>query len=136
MERRKQAVNSCNFIGRLTRDPEVRYSQGEKPVCVARFTLAVDRPTKKGNEREADFLTFKALGGRGEFVEKHLKKGMRIGICARAESGSYEKNGSKLYYTEFICEGFTFCDGKQGNTGPAAGGYMEPPEDYEGLPFN
>ena len=85
-------MNSCNFIGRLTRDPEVRYSQGEKPVCVARFTLAVDRPTKKGNEREADFLTFKALGGRGEFVEKHLKKGMRIGICARAESGSYEKN--------------------------------------------
>lgn len=82
------------------------------------------------------FLTFKALGGRGEFVEKHLKKGMRIGICARAESGSYEKNGSKVYYTEFICEGFTFCDGKQGNTGPAAGGYMEPPEDYEGLPFN
>lgn len=102
-------MNSCNFIGRLTRDPEVRYSQGEKPVCVARFTLAVDRPTKKG---------------------------MRIGICARAESGSYEKNGSKVYYTEFICEGFTFCDGKQGNTGPAAGGYMEPPEDYEGLPFN
>lgn len=56
-------MNSCNFIGRLTRDPEVRYSQGEKPVCVARFTLAVDRPTKKGSEREADFLTFKALGG-------------------------------------------------------------------------
>lgn len=52
MERRKKAVNSCNFIGRLTRDPEVRYSQGEKPVCVARFTLAVDRPTKRGNERE------------------------------------------------------------------------------------
>lgn len=114
----------------------MRYSQGEKPVCVARFTLAVDRPTKKGSEREADFLTFKALGGRGEFVEKHLKKGMRIGISARAESGSYEKNGSKVYYTEFICEGFTFCDGKQGNTGPAAGGYMEPPEEYEGLPFN
>lgn len=110
-------MNSCNFIGRLTRDPEVRYSQGEKPVCVARFTLAVDRPTK---ERAADFLTFKALGGRGEFVEKHLKRGMRIGICARAESGSYEKNGNKIYYTEFICEGFTFCDGKQGEHRPGS----------------
>lgn len=84
MERKEQTMNSCNFIGRLTRDPEVRYSQGEKPVCVARFTLAVDRPTKRGNEREADFLTFKALGGRGEL----------------------------------------------------AGGYMEQPEEYEGLPFN
>lgn len=128
-------MNNCNFIGRLTRDPEVRYTQGEKPICVARFTLAVDRQ-KKGNGPSADFLSFKALGVKGEFAEKYLRKGAKIGVTCRAEAGSYEKDGKKVYYTEFICEGFTFCDGKQGNTGPAAGGYMEPPEDYEGLPFN
>lgn len=64
-------MNSCDFIGRLTRDPEVRYSQGEKPVCIARFTLAVDKPKGDG----AFYLTFKALGARGEFAEKHLRKG-------------------------------------------------------------
>ena len=129
-------MNNCNFIGRLTRDPEVRYSQGEKPVCVARFTLAVDRPTKKGNEREADLLTFKALGAKGEFAEKYLRKGAKIGVTCRAEAGSYEKDGKKVYYTEFICEDFTFCGGKAEGGEGSAGGFMEVPEEYEGLPFN
>lgn len=91
-------MNSCDFIGRLTRDPEVRYSQGEKPVCIARFTLAVDKPKGDG----AFYLTFKALGARGEFAEKHLRKGQQIGVHSRAESGSYEKDGSKVYFTEFF----------------------------------
>lgn len=131
-------MNNCNFIGRLTRDPEVRYTQGEKPICIARFTAAVDRAVKSSNGQTADFLTFKALGNKGEFAEKHLKKGTKIGITARAEAGSYEKDGSKIYYTEFICEGFTFCEGKQNGGSPAAGdGFMEVPDGYdEGLPFN
>lgn len=128
-------MNSCNFMGRLTRDPEVRYSQGEKPICVARFTLAVDRQ-KKGNGPSADFLSFKALGAKGEFAEKYLRKGTKIGVTCRAEAGSYEKDGRKIYYTEFICEDFTFCEGKAAGGEGSAGGFMEVPEDYEGLPFN
>ncbi len=128
-------MNNCNFIGRLTRDPEIRYAQGDKPLCVARFTLAVERAVKSRGV-DADFLTFKALGVKGEFVEKHLKKGMKIGVSSRAESGSYEKDGTKIYFTEFICENFTFCEGKQ--KGQAAGdGFMDVPDGYEeGLPFN
>lgn len=134
-------MNKCNFIGRLTRDPEIRYSQGENPICVARFTLAVDRKRRE-NGQTADFLSFKALGNRGEFVEKYMRKGSKIGITARAEAGSYEKDGAKVYYTEFICEEFTFCDSRAagGGSGPAAGGdgFMDIPEGYEneGLPFN
>lgn len=128
-------MNSCDFIGRLTRDPEVRYSQGEKPVCITRFTLAVDKPKGDG----AFYLAFKALGARGEFAEKHLRKGQQIGVHSRAESGSYEKDGNKVYFTEFIVEGFTFCGKKEnGNAGPAAGdGFMDVPDGYdEELPFN
>ena len=127
-------MNSCNFIGRLTRDPEVRYSQGENPVCISRFTLAVDKPKGDG----AFYLTFKALGSRGEFAEKYLRKGQQIGVQSRAESGSYEKNGIKVYFTEFVVEGFTFCGKKEGNAGQAAGdGFMDIPEECdEGLPFN
>lgn len=129
-------MNSCDFIGRLTRDPEVRYSQGEKPVCIARFTMAVDKPKGDG----AFYLTFKALGARGEFAEKHLRKGQQIGVHSRAESGSYEKDGSKVYFTEFLVEGFTFCGKKEGNgnAGPAAGdSFMDIPDGYdEELPFN
>lgn len=127
-------MNSCNFIGRLTRDPEVRYTQGEKPICVARFTLAVDRQ-KKGNGPSADFLSFKALGVKGEFAEKYLRKGAKIGVTCWAEAGSYEKDGKKVYYTEFICEDFTFCEGKAAGGEGSAGGFMEVPEEYEGLPF-
>ena len=81
-------MNNCNFIGRLTRDPEVRYTQGEKPLCVTRFTLAVDKATKN---QGADFLAFKALGARGEFAEKYLKKGMKIAICGRIQTGRVKK---------------------------------------------
>ena len=113
-------MNSCDFIGRLTRDPEVRYSQGENPVCIARFTLAVDKPRGDG----AFYLTFKALGSRGEFAEKHLRKGQQIGVHTRAESGSYEKNGSKVYFTEFVVEGFTFCGKKEENGSAGSRGWI------------
>ena len=128
-------MNNCNFIGRLTRDPEVRYTQGEKPLCVTRFTLAVDKATKN---QGADFLAFKALGARGEFAEKYLKKGMKVGIRSRAHADSYEKNGQKIYFTEFICEEFTFCDGKaENNNGSSDDSFMDIHEGYEGeLPFN
>lgn len=128
-------MNDCNHIGRLTRDPEIRYTQGESSICVARFTLAVDR---RGKDAGADFLSFKALGKSGEFAEKYLKKGMKVGIRSRAHADSYEKNGQKIYYTEFICEEFTFCDGKaENNNGSSDDSFMDIPEGYDGeLPFN
>lgn len=139
-------MNNCNFIGRLTRDPEVRYSQGEKPVCMARFTLAVDRKRKSEKGQTADFLSMRAIGNNGEFAEKYLKKGMKVGITARAEAGSYDKDGKKVYYTEFVCEGFTFCESKgentatgNGTTGTATGydGFMNIPDGIDGeLPFD
>lgn len=133
-------MNSCDFIGRLTRDPEVRYTQGEKPIAVARFTLAVDKNTKEGG---ATFLTFKALGNRGEFAEKYLKKGQQIGVHCRADAGSYDKNGSKVYYTEFIVEDYTFCGTKGSSaednnmSAPSSDDFMNIPEGFdEELPFN
>ena len=136
-------MNSCDFIGRLTRDPEIRYSTGQDHLCIARFTLAVDR---KGGEK-TDFLSFKALGKGGEFAEKHLKKGQQIGVHCRAEAGSYEKDGQKVYYTEFVVEEYTFCGSKQdngsstnnGNDGRGTSGddFMSIPDGAdEELPFN
>lgn len=135
-------MNNCNFIGRLTRDPEVRYTQGDNPMCVARFSLAVDRNAKdKNGNILTDFPSFKALGKRGEFVEKYLKKGTKVGITARCETGSYEKDGQKVYFTEFLCEQFTFCDSKGAGSGDAQEGgtdeFMNVPEGTdEELPFN
>lgn len=130
-------MNSCNFIGRLTRDPEVRYTQGENSFAVARFTLAVD---KRGKDAGADFLSMKALGKNGEFAEKYLKKGMKIGVQSRAEAGSYEKNGQKIFYTEFVISEYTFCESKGQQDGPqesSGDGFMNIPEGYEEeLPFN
>lgn len=139
VQAKEAKMNSCNFIGRITRDPDVRYFNGENPICIARFSMAVDREGKRDGGQAADFPTFKALGKRGEFVEKYLKKGMKMGIKARAETGSYDKNGNKVYYTEFVCEGFTFCENKASSEGGngAGDGFMDIPEGSdEGLPFN
>lgn len=136
-------MNSCDFIGYLTRDPEIRYTQNDN-LCVARFTLAVDRKFKSDNGPSVDYLQFKALGKKGEFAEKYLKKGQQVGVECRAASGSYDKNGEKVYYTEFIVEDYTFCGKKDGNSngsgnqpGSSGDGFMNIPEGYdEELPFN
>lgn len=132
-------MNSCDFIGRLTADPEIRYSTGQEPLCIARFRLAVDRRGGKA----ADFLSLKALGKSGEFAEKFLKKGQQVGVHCRAEAGSYEnKDGQKIYYTEFVVEEYTFCgvkgEGSGSSTAPTPSGddFMSIPDGYdEELPF-
>lgn len=138
------SMNSCDFIGRLTSDPTVRYTMGEDSMAVARFSLAIDKPKGDG----AYYLNFVAFGSKGEFAEKYLRKGQQIGIHSRATSGSYEKDGSKVYYTEFVCEEFVFCGKKEGNgtnmaageesAAPSAGdGFMNVPDGIEDeLPFN
>ena len=110
-------MNICHFMGRLVRDPEIRYTQSETPIITARYTLAVDREFKRKGEPTADFLTFIAFGKVGEFVEKYLKKGVKIVVTARCQVRSYEKDGKKVYVTEFIAEKHEFAESKRASEG-------------------
>ena len=144
-------MNKAILSGRLTRDPEVRYSQGEQATAIARYTLAVDRRgrgTKEG-EQTADFISCVAFGKAGEFAEKYLKKGTKMIITGRIQTGSYtNKEGVKVYTTEVVVEEQEFAESKnssQGNTGNAQSvpntseddGFMDIPDGIdEELPFN
>lgn len=114
-------MNKVNLIGRIVRDPEVRYSQGATSMAVAKYTLAVDRRFKKDGEPTADFINCIAFGKLGEFAEKYLKKGVKIAISGRIQTGSYtNKDGNKVYTTDVIVEEQEFCESKSGseNTQP------------------
>ena len=110
-------MNKVELIGRLTRDPEVKYTQGQEPVAVARYTLAVDRRWKEANgDRQADFISCVAFGKGGEFAEKYLHKGMKIGVVGRIQTGSYTKqDGTKVYTTDVVVEEQEFCESKAAN---------------------
>lgn len=139
-------MNKVILTGRLTRDPEVRYSQGEKSIAIARYTLAVDRKFKKEGEQSADFISCVAMGKNGEFAEKYLKQGTKIAIEGRIQTGSYtNKDGNKVYTTDVIVEGHEFCESKssqnqsQQNNDPApnSDGFISIPDGIENeLPFN
>ena len=107
-------MNNVNLVGRLARDPEVRYSQGGNATCVARYTLAVSRPFKNGEgKQEADFISCVAFGKAGEFAEKYLTKGMMIGVTGRIQTGSYtNRDGVKVYTTEVVVEEQEFAESK------------------------
>lgn len=106
-------MNRVILMGRLTRDPEVRYTNGVEPIAIARYTLAVDRRTKKEGEQTADFIGCVAFGKAGEFAEKYLHKGMRILITGRIQTGSYtNKDGKKIYTTDVIIEDQEFTESK------------------------
>lgn len=130
-------------MGRLTRDPEVRYSQGANPIAVARYTLAIDRRFKKEGEQEADFISCIAFGKAGEFAEKYFRKGMKVAVEGRIQTGSYtNKDGQKVYTTDVVIEGQEFAESKA-STGSNAtpqvdeNGFMNIPDDIgEELPFN
>lgn len=140
-------MNSTQLIGRLCRDPEVRYSgEGDKATAIARFTLAVDRRFKKDGGDTADFISCVAFGKTGEFVEKYFHKGMRMALNGRIQTGSYtNKDGVKVYTTDVIAENVEFCESKNEsnngtNSAPAApnfdDGFMNIPEDIsEEIPF-
>ena len=138
-------MNKAIEIGRLTRDPEVRYSQGNN-TAVARYTVAVDRKFKREGEPTADFIPCVAFGKQAEFAEKYFRKGTKVVISGRITTGSYtNKDGQKIYTTEITVEEQEFAESKK-NTQPApepapAGGYegfMNIPDNVEdeGLPFN
>ena len=97
-------MNKSILLGRLTSDPEIRYTQGDQASCIARFTVAADRKYKKqGEESVADFINCVAFGKTGEFVEKYFAKGDKILVCGRLQSGSYtNKDGVVVYTTDLV----------------------------------
>lgn len=150
-------MNKVILMGRLTRDPEVRYSQGERSMAIARYTLAVDRRGRRnqdGNEQTADFIPCVAFDRAGEFAEKYFRQGMRVLISGRIQTGSYtNKDGQRVYTTEVIIDEQEFADSKNSSGGGDGGyqpvsrpapssaigdGFMNIPDgvDDEGLPFN
>ncbi len=151
-------MNKVILMGRLTRDPEVRYSQGETALAIARYTLAVDRRfARRGegnnNEQTADFISCVAFGRNAEFAEKYLRQGTKIAATGRIQTGSYtNKDGQRVYTTEVVVEEQEFAESKAAaaNNGggfaptqPAApamdagDGFMNIPEGIdEELPFN
>lgn len=116
-------MNKVILMGRLTRDPEIRYTQSDNATCVAKYTLAVDRRFKRDGEPDADFISCVAFGKAGEFAEKYLSKGIKILVTGRIQTGSYTNNdGDKIYTTDVIVEEHEFCESKSagGNNTQAA----------------
>ena len=111
-------MNKWIGIGRLVADPEIRYSQGENTTCVARYRLAVNRRFKRDGEPDADFISCVAFGKQGEFAEKYLRKGTKIAVCGRIQTGAYtDRDGIKRYTTDIFVEETEFCESKgSGNT--------------------
>ena len=140
-------MNKVILMGRLTRDPQVRYTQGQDSMAIARFTLAVDRRGRKQEgQQDADFPSCVAFGKSAEFVEKYVHQGTKIVLTGRIQTGSYnDREGRKVYTTEVVVEEAEFAESKNKNsnqqeppTGPASGdGFMNIPEGADDqLPFN
>lgn len=106
-------MNKVILMGRLAREPEVRYSQGTEPLAIARYTLAVNRRFKRQGEPEADFINCVAFGKTGEFAEKYFKKGQMVSVVGRLQVRSWEDNeGKKRWSTDVIVEEQYFTEGK------------------------
>lgn len=140
-------MNKVILMGRLTRDPEVKYAQGNNSMAIASYTLAVDRKFKKDGEQTADFINCKAFGKTAEFVEKYVKQGTKLLIEGRIQTGSYtNKDGQKVYTTDVMVEAQEFAESKSSggsNTRPAPSeavgdGFINIPDgiDDDSLPFN
>lgn len=152
-------MNKAILMGRLTRDPEIRYTQGDNQMAVSRFTLAVDRQrraNRNSDENTADFISCVAFGKTAEFMEKYIRKGTKIALTGRIQTGSYtNKDGVKVYTTDVIADELEFAESKnsssnfdsgnsfsgsqQSSTTPTAAsdGFMNIPDGIdEELPFN
>lgn len=107
-------MNKVILMGRLTRDPEIRYAQNENSTCIANYTLAVDRRFKRqGDEQTADFIRCVAMGRSGEFAEKYLHQGTKIVVTGRIQTGSYtNKDGQRVYTTDIVVEEQEFAESK------------------------
>lgn len=124
-------MNKVILMGRLTRDPDIRYIQGNEPITIARYTLAVDRRAKKENEQTTDFISCVAFAKIAEFAERYLKQGIKIVVEGRIQTGSYtNKDGQKVYTTDVVVENCEFAESK------SSGSSKESSEDsrYETTP--
>ena len=144
-----RCMNKVFLMGRLTRDPEVRWTTGENAMAIARYTLAVDRRYTRNNEEQtADFINCVAFGKAGEFAEKYFHKGTKITVSGRIQTGSYtNKDGVKVYTTDIVVEEQEFAESKNASSGNAPAGRPEPDAAGDGfmnipdgideeLPFN
>ena len=149
-------MNKVILMGRLTRDPEVRYSAGENSTAVARYTLAVDRRFRRNNDGEqtADFIGCVAFGRSAEFAEKYFRQGLKVIVTGRIQTGSYtNKDGQRVYTTDVVVEDQEFAESKAASesrmnggfqaapapapSAPAGDGFMNIPDGIdEELPFN
>lgn len=138
-------MNKVQLVGRLSRNPEVRYTQGENSMAIARFTVAVDRRIKKDGEQTADFISCVAFGKTAEFIERFFSKGRRIGLVGHIQTGSYDnKDGKKIYTTDVLVEEVEFVDSAkssgettQNSPAPTDEGFMDCGDGIdEELPFN
>ena len=132
-------MNKVILMGRLTRDPEVRYSQGDNSTAVARYSLAVDRRFSRNEENSTDFINIVAFGKAGEFAEKYLHKGTKVLVTGRIQTGSYtNKEGQKVYTTDVVAEDQEFAESKNaassnafaGNSGNAGDGKSGGDDDF------
>ena len=138
-------MNKCILMGNLTRDPEIRYSQGENATAVARFSIAVNRRFARQDEDDTDFFNCVAFGKQAEFVEKYFHKGSRMLLSGRIQNNNYtNNNGEKVYSVQIIAEEIEFAECKNSSSSndnapskPSHDDFMEIPDDVEdGLPFN
>ena len=144
-------MNKVILLGNLTRDPEIRYSQGEKQIAVARFSIAVNRRFANDGETNADFLNCTAFGKTAEFIEKYFRQGSRMSLVGRIENNNYtNKNGEKVYSVQIMVEEVEFAERKsaqsnnqtqnknhQAQTNGGDDDFMNIPDGIEdGLPFN
>lgn len=123
-------MNRVILMGRLTRDPDIRYSQGSDNMAIARFTMAVDRRARRqdGNDQQtADFIGCVAFGRTAEFAEKYLRQGTKIAVTGRIQTGSYtNKDGQKVYTTDVVLDDIEFAESKNNQGGGDASGYHAP----------
>ena len=129
-------MNKVILMGRLTRDPEVRYSQGERSMAIARYTLAVDRRGRRSQDGDqgqtADFINIVAFDRAGEFAEKYFRQGMRVLVSGRIQTGSYiNKDGQKVYTTDVIVEDQEFADSKNSSGDGSYGGGRSQSQSYQ-----
>ena len=139
-------MNKVILMGRLTRDPDVRYTAGDNPTAIGRYTLAVDRRYKREGEATADFINCVAFGKQGEFAEKYFRQGTKVLVTGRIQTGSYtNRDGVKVYTTDVVVEDQEFAESKktEGEKKPQKkieedeNGFMNIPEGIdEALPFD
>lgn len=118
-------MNKVILMGRLTRDPEVRYSAGDNSLAIARYTLAVDRRFKRDGEATADFISCVSFGRTAEFAEKYFRQGLKIAVTGRIQTGSYtNRDGQKVYTTEVVVEEQEFAESKAASDNYQGGSYQ------------